>query len=121
VAYLTFDPSTEALENLLYEKVQQIETALNTHLIPLGVTSNDVVFRILKCNTIVSSAPHIEIILKTDNPKVTAIAVVEMLNHVIQEPFEVTRIPVGSWVIEWAYELYAYVNNTRRNWASNYS
>lgn len=120
MAYLTFDPSSLELENLLEEVRSQIELSLQTRLPKLGVAEDDVVLKIQKCNTVSASKPHIEIILKTDNNRVTAPRIVEILHPILKAPFEVTRIYVGYWIVELFYELAAFIRRNERNWASNY-
>jgi hypothetical protein len=120
VAYLTFDPSSEDMEETIVQNIEQIEKALRQRLPLLGVATDDIVFKVWECKTLVSSEEHIEIVLKTDNPKVTSPKVVEILEEVLDVPFEVSRIGVGYGLTEFLHEVIAFIFRHRRNWDSNY-
>lgn len=122
MAYLTLDPTTDELAQKLMERADNMKRQLRIELPKLGVDPNDIVFKILRCSTTAVSEGHVEIILKTDNPRVTAPKVVEILAKVLEGiPFEVSRIPVGYWAVELTHELWAFLRQNRRNWASNYN
>jgi hypothetical protein len=120
VAYLTFTPTTPELCEQLMDVMDELILVLSSELQKLGVAENDIVIRVER-STRFASVEHIEIVLKTDNPNVTAPAVVSILNQVIDfTNFEVSRIPVGYSVIELLYELVAFIKRKRRNWCGTY-
>jgi hypothetical protein len=124
MAHLIFRPTSKHLENHLEIRHALIVKVLKENLPSLGVKENDIVVVIMKSdNVLAANEEHIEIILKTDNPRVTAQYIVSTLEFMFRsQPFEVTRYGVGSGVTEFMYEVIAaYFSGNRRNWASNYS
>ena len=97
MANLVFDPSSKELELALGSLFQQTLEVLRQELPKLGVKYDDIIVRFLHCKTAYSSEEHVEVVLKTDNPRVTATEVVRILTPVFDViRFEVSRIFVGN-------------------------
>lgn len=118
--HLTLKPTTESVAKRLLEAAPAVLAALKLEMPKLEVADNDIVLVVEKCTSAFSSDEHVEGLLKTDNPLVTAQEIVNTLAPIINFPFEVSRIPVGNWLVEMQHENEAQTRGVRRNWASNY-